>query len=78
VEDVTAQVSSLRARVQAAVRARTGAEYARQQAEQAVEAASLALRQEFGAETSGQAQELLADYDRKIAAEIQRIERALA
>jgi hypothetical protein len=76
-EDVTAHVASLRARVDAAVRARTGAEYARQQAEQAVQTATAALKQEFGVETPEQAQALRADLDSKIAAEIQKIEQAL-
>jgi uncharacterized membrane-anchored protein len=76
-EDVAARVASLRARVAAAARARTGAEYARQQAEQAVEAATAALRQEFGVEAAEQAQALLDDFDRKIAAEVQKIEQAL-
>jgi hypothetical protein len=78
VEDVTAKVASLRARVEQAARARTGAEYARQQAEQAVQTAAAALRQEFGVETPEQAQDQLADIDRQIAAEVQKIEQALA
>jgi hypothetical protein len=76
-EDVAAHVASLRSRAEAAARARTGAEYARQQAEQAVETAIAALRQEFGVETPEQARAMLDDLDRKIAAESQKIERAL-
>jgi hypothetical protein len=76
-EDVAARVASLRSRVDAAVRARAGAEAARQQAEQAVEAATGALRQEFGVETPEQARALAADLDSQIAVEAQKIEASL-
>ncbi len=76
-EDVAAQVASLRSRVEQAARARTGAEYARKQAEQQVESAAVALREEFGAETMEQGQALRADLDRQIAAERAKIEQAL-
>lgn len=76
-EDVAARVASLRARAEAAARIRVGAEYARQQAEQAVQQVLSTLSQEFGAESPDQARSLLADLDRKIAAEAEKVERAL-
>jgi hypothetical protein len=76
-EDVSAKVASLRARVDAAARARTGAEYARQQAEQAVAEAAATLKQEFGVETPEQAVALAGDLDSQIAAKVQAAEAAL-
>ncbi len=76
-EDVSARVNSLRVRVEAAARARTGAEYARQQVEQAVEAAVIVLRQEFGVETPEQARALIDDLDRQVIVEVEKIEQAL-
>jgi hypothetical protein len=77
-EDVAARVASLRSRVDQAVRARAGAEAARQQAEQAAETATATLKQEFGVETPEQARALAGDLDREIAAETQKIEASLS
>jgi hypothetical protein len=77
-EDMAARVASLKLRVDTAERARAGAEYARQEAEKLLASATAALQQEFGAGTLEQAKALLDDFDRKIAAEVEKIEQALA
>jgi hypothetical protein len=74
---VSARVASLRARVAAAGRDRTGAEYARQQSEQRVSEISAVLKQEFGVETPEQARALVGDLDRQVASEVEKIEQAL-
>ncbi len=76
-EDIAATVARLRERVAQSERQRAGAEYARQQAEQAVQTAMEALKAEFGVDTLEQAQALQADLDRKIAEEAALIEKAL-
>lgn len=76
-EDVAARVASLRARRDQAERQRAGAEYARQQAEQAVAEAAAALKAEFGVETPEQARALRESLDSEIAAEAARIEQVL-
>lgn len=76
-EDVAATVRRLRERALQADRARTGAEYARQQAEQAVAESEAAIKSEFGVSGIEEARSLYGDLDRKIAAEAQAIEAAL-
>lgn len=76
-EDVTAEVARLRARCDQARDARVRAEHDEKQSEQEVATAVKALRDEFGVETSADAQTLRADLDRLMREERQRIEEAL-